>query len=278
MTATDPTEKLRIILFAALLLVYLEMSAIIPSRVPYSMYGVASTIMFFVVMFAMYITVVVFLQWEGETSISVLGLTTGPKTNHQLIGGAIAGIAGAMVVIVVAATFGGQLRPASEVTADLMVSEFIITTPVAFVEELCYRGFLLTRMARIWGRNKAIVGSSLIFSIYHFSWWSPLGTVPVHLILLFSLNMFLGGVVLSVAYYLTGEKLWAPISFHFVWNILAYVMFPTFPRETVVLPEIFQIEWGIVSVMGFLFALSLVFVLAPYIRESKKERKPAGRK
>ena len=43
-------------------------------------------------------------------------------------------------------------------------------------------------------------------------------------------NMFLGGVVLSLSYYLSGEKLWVPIGFHFGWNIMGYLLFASSPR------------------------------------------------
>ncbi|MHA1770239.1 MAG: lysostaphin resistance A-like protein [Candidatus Thorarchaeota archaeon] len=272
MTASIWEDKIRIILFVTLMLIYLEFSDLLPKMVPAELYGLTATLSFFATIFLMYITVVVFLEWDGDKSISTLGLQTDSKTTHQILIGGLLGTAGAIVVILFALVFGGQLRPPSQITEDLILNEIIITSIVSFVEELAYRGYLLTRMERLWGRNYAILGSSLIFSLLHFGWWTPLGVIPLHLIILFTLNIFLGGVVLSFSYYVSGRRLWAPLGFHFMWNILAYVIFPVFPRDSVVRPEIFQIEWGVTTVVGFLLSLSLVYVLVPFVASKSKKR------
>jgi hypothetical protein len=43
--------------------------------------------------------------------------------------------------------------------------------------------------------------------------------------------------------------------------MLAYIIFPVYPRVQVVLPEIFQIEWGLTTVVGFMIGLSALFGL-----------------
>ncbi|MCF2136148.1 MAG: CPBP family intramembrane metalloprotease [Candidatus Thorarchaeota archaeon] len=273
MTAAIWEDRLRIILFMTLMLIYLEFSDLLPRAAPMELYGLVATVSFFATIFLMYVTVVAFLEWDGGKSISTLGLKTDSKTINQLLIGGLLGTAGAIVVILFALVFGGQLRPPSEITGDLITNEIIITSLVAFVEELTYRGYLLTRMERIWGRNHAILGSSLIFSLLHFGWWTPLGVIPLHLVILFTLNIFLGGVVLSFSYYVSGRRLWVPLGFHFMWNILAYVIFPVYPRDSVFLPEIFQIEWGVTTVVGFLFALSLVYVVVPLVASRSEKRK-----
>ena len=115
-------------------------------------------------------------------------------------------------------------------------------------------------MDELWGKWKAIILSSLVFSLMHFSWWTPLGVISPDLILLFTFNIMLGGVVLSLGYYLSGRRLWVPIAFHFAWNMVAYVLFPYFPVDYVWMPQVFQIEWGITTIAGFLFGLSILFL------------------
>ncbi len=276
MAESTGANKTRVVLFVFLMLVYLIISDFLPSYVPAELHDLVAVGAFFLVLFLMYITVVVFLGWEGVTSTSSLGLDTDSNTMNQLVLGGVIGAIGGLVVYLCALFFGGTLRAPAEINLDLIVSEIIITTPVAFVEELAYRGYLLTRMDLLWGKRTALIGSSVIFSLLHFSWWVPLGSVPLHLILIFSLNMFLGGLVLSVAYYLSGRKLWAPIGFHFTWNILAYVAFPSFPHDPVPMPEIFQIEWGITTVAAFLFALSLIYMLLPLVRSRAQKTRTAN--
>ncbi|MHA2084668.1 MAG: CPBP family glutamic-type intramembrane protease, partial [Candidatus Thorarchaeota archaeon] len=103
----------------------------------------------------------------------------------------------------------------------------------------------------------------------HFGWWIPLGSIPYHLILLFSFNMFLGGIVLSFSYFWSGRKLWVPIGFHFAWNMVAYIAFPSFPTAIVTSPELYQIEWGLTTIPGFLFGLSLIWMLLYQLKIKK---------
>ncbi len=256
-------EILRVTLFAGLMLLIIEMSPIIAGAFYGSeSYALVATGLFFLTFALLYFIVLFFVRWEGGSSTAELGLDLDDKDMFSnLVVGAIAGSLAAILVVIFALAFGGQLNPPEVLTADLIVNEIIITVPTAIFEELAYRGYLTTRIVNIVGKGKGIIISSLVFGLFHFSWWSPLGSVPPHLVLLFTLNITLGAVVLSYSYYWSGEKLWVPIGFHFMWNMLAYILFPVYPRETVILPEIFQIEWGITTIAGFLFGLSVVYLL-----------------
>ncbi|RLI49574.1 MAG: hypothetical protein DRO73_05940 [Candidatus Thorarchaeota archaeon] len=277
MDADIESQLTRLLLFVLLILLYVEISALLPRLAPIELRGAVATLAFFLVMGLMYATVSAFLRWEGRGSISNLGLKIDDTFAIHLFFGAIAGGAAAGLVVLIALFFGGQLRPASEITVDLLVSEAIITIPVALIEELCYRGYMLTRMVRLWGRATGILVSSIVFALFHFSWWTPLGTVPPLLIVMFTANIALGGAVLSIGYYLSGERLWVPIGFHFGWNVVAYVMFPVYPRTPVMLPEVFQIEWGVTTVAGFLFGLSLLHLLLSRQRMNMTRNRGRGR-
>lgn len=81
----------------------------------------------------------------------------------------------------------------------------------AFQEELVCRGYLLRNMVEI---NRPVWGvllSSLLFSLMHslnpHVWGSP---VP-------ALSLFLSGVLLALAYLVSGN-LWFPSAMHFAWN------------------------------------------------------------
>ncbi len=235
-------QWLRLILFmSAMLLIFVS----------------APIVNIFVFLF-MYTLTWAFVKWEGGKSIVELGLEFDNQFFPHITIGAVAAAISTILVAAVAFFFGGQLRPFNEITGDLIFALITNAVLFSFFEELTQRGYILTRMEELGGRGAAIIFSSLFFSLLHFSWWEPAGFDMV-LIGLFTINMFLGGVVLSLSYYWSGRRLWTPIAFHFMWNVLAYIMFPSFPQEVVIQPEIFQIEWGITTIIGFLVGLSILW-------------------
>lgn len=271
MVQASDKAKIRVVLFVlVLLIIHLmhEAIAILTASMDEATMALISTIQFFGTYVLFYLLVVGFMWWERSGDISTLGLQTDDRTPHHLVVGAIGGVAAAALVYLIALFFGGDLRPASQITEDLVVSQFIVTIPVALFEELTYRGYLLTRLEEVVGQTLAIAGTSLVFSLLHFSWWLPLGSVPVYLIPIFTFNLFLGGVVLSYSYYWSGRKLWVPIAFHFAWNMMAFVLFLVYPHDPVSMVEIFQIEWGLTTIFGFLFGLSVIWIL---LQELKKK-------
>ncbi len=93
---------------------------------------------------------------------------------------------------------------------------------VAFVEELFFRGYLLTYLERWGGARLGIIASSILFSFIHFylniagSWAFAL--LP-------SVNLVLLGVLLCLLVLHHGS-LWVSVGFHFCWNGLQYYVFP----------------------------------------------------
>ena len=263
MNKNDDLAVLRVLLFAGIMFLIVLMSPVLAGIFAGTeMYALVGTGLFFLTFGLFYFVVYTFVKLEGGSSIGELGVEIEDRdlVPHLAIG-ALAGAIGVALIVLIALIFGGELRPLSEITGDLIASQIIITVPTAFFEELAYRGYLMPRMSQVWGRGKGIIVSSVMFGLFHFSWWSPIGSMPLHLILLFTLNMTLGGIVLSLSYFMSGKKLWVPIGFHFSWNMIAYLMFPSYPRVSVNLPEIFQIEWGLTTILGFLFGLSLLWLL-----------------
>ncbi|MBY8996184.1 MAG: CPBP family intramembrane metalloprotease [Candidatus Thorarchaeota archaeon] len=254
MTDYQKIRWLRLILFMFAMLLFAVMPLVVSILFPGELYSYVVLLTFIL----MYTITWAFVRWEGGESIAELGFDIDNRIGPHISIGAIAGALGVALVAAIAFFFGGQLRPFNEITGDLVINVIFNTVLFSFFEELTHRGYILTRMENLAGRRAAIIFSSLFFSLLHFSWWAPAG-YNIPLIVLFSFNIFLGGVVLSLSYYWSGRRLWVPIAFHFMWNVIAYVMFPSFPTEAVVQPEIFQIEWGLTTIIGFLFGLTILW-------------------
>jgi membrane protease YdiL (CAAX protease family) len=261
----EDTKKraLRVLLFMVIMFLIVSLSPFVVRPLQGTdLYPLVGSVVFFLTFFLLYITPLFFVNWEGEDSLGPLGLNIDDeKMTVDLSIGLVSGAIASFFVVLMAIVFGGTLRPLSEIGSDLIMGQIIITVPTALLEELCYRGYLLSRMAQLVGRRIAIIGSSIVFSLLHFTWWIPLGSVSLLLIFLFTLNIALGGVVLSVGYFRTGSRLWLPIGFHFSWNMVGYIMFPQFPLVPVDMPYLYQIEWGLTTIPGFLIGLAIVLLL-----------------
>jgi membrane protease YdiL (CAAX protease family) len=244
MTEDQRTPWLRLILFMCAMFLITLSAALID-------------ILIFVLMFTI---TWVFVRWEGGDSITELGLDVDSRFGPHISIGVIAAAIATLLVAAIAFFFGGQLRPINEITSNLVVNVILNAALFSFFEELTHRGYILPRMENLIGRGAAIIFSSLFFSLLHFDWWEPAG-FNILLIFLFTINLVLGGTVLSLGYYWSGQRLWVPIAFHFMWNVVAYIMFPSFPQEAVIRPEIFQIEWGVTTIIGFLLGLSILWSL-----------------
>ena len=83
--------------------------------------------------------------------------------------------------------------------------------PAVLHEELLFRGYPFQRLWR-WKPAFAIIAVSLVFAALH------AGNASASLVGL--TNVFLGGVLLSLAY-ARFERLWFPIGLHFGWNLMA---------------------------------------------------------
>ena len=99
----------------------------------------------------------------------------------------------------------------SEITGNLRnagIALLIIWTFAAFGEEISYRGYLTTRLAEFSGGKRwawwlAVLLVSILFGYGHF-YKGPAGIV----------DSAFAGLVLGVAYLVTGRNLWAPILAH----------------------------------------------------------------
>jgi hypothetical protein len=92
-----------------------------------------------------------------------------------------------------------------------MIETIMVFIPAALHEELVFRGYPY-QLLRRWKRWFAIALSSLVFAALH------AGNSDVTALAL--LNIFLGGIVLALAYE-RHRRLWMPIGLHFAWNMMS---------------------------------------------------------
>lgn len=154
---------------------------------------------------------------------SSLGLKITRITLPDLLVGfliALVSIAGVFILEVLLGLVdidGSQIFNQSSISVFFGILISLITfILVGWSEELVFRGYLVKNLSI---RSKPIVGmvlSSLLFALFHLAnphanWFAFLG-------------IFLAGLLLSFAYFRTGQ-LWLPIGFHIGWNFSEGVLF-----------------------------------------------------
>lgn len=127
------------------------------------------------------------------------------------------GLAGALFVSVVGVGAGKgwySVHPRLDAGDGLRVAlaAFLIILPLAALEEVAMRGYLLRALGRSWGRVGGLLGSSAVFALLHSQ--NPGGAQPLALF-----GLFLAGLYLGSARLVTGN-LWLPIFVHAGWNLM----------------------------------------------------------
>ncbi|MCK5152018.1 MAG: hypothetical protein KAQ65_09260, partial [Candidatus Thorarchaeota archaeon] len=141
MNKNDDLAVLRVLLFAGIMFLIVLMSPVLAGIFAGTeMYALVGTGLFFLTFGLFYFVVYTFVKLEGGSSIGELGVEIEDRdlVPHLAIG-ALAGAIGVALIVLIALIFGGELRPLSEITGDLIASQIIITVPTAFFEELAYR-------------------------------------------------------------------------------------------------------------------------------------------
>lgn len=103
------------------------------------------------------------------------------------------------------------LRQTMEYPPLFISTAFLIIALVPIVEEVLFRGFLQTWLLGFLKRKNAIIITSVIFSLFHFSTSQGQNNVEL-LVSLFTLSCFLGFV------YERQQSLWASIGLHMMFN------------------------------------------------------------
>jgi len=147
-------------------------------------------------------------------------------------------------------------------TAHKVVRSFLIPAPLALVEETVFRGILLRQLleslpATTWGIALAVVLSSVVFAGVHF-------LRPQKRTLLPALGLFGLGLMLGVAYVISGQSCWLPIAIHAggVWVIQVMRPFVTYRGPVILTGYSSYPMCGVLGMTAMLVLTALVVVTA----------------
>lgn len=165
------------------------------------------------------------LRRESRTSI---GLGWPPRTGRALLIGVLAGIGlELMAVFVTTPTITAVTGVAPDhsdlrsVEGNLKLLGFFLAFSwviAAFGEEVCFRGFLMKRLAQCFGESRTAWVLSLILSSVLFGWGHTEQGVTGWI------QEGLSGFWLGVLFLATGRNLLVPIAAHGVSNTIAFVL------------------------------------------------------
>ena len=110
-----------------------------------------------------------------------------------------------------------QIKTASTSTALLSVLILLVIFIVPVIEELLFRGFFQNWLKKFMGPWNAILATSIIFALFHFSPSQGMGNIEL-IVSLFVLSCFLGYI------YERQKSLWAPISLHAIFNAISVML------------------------------------------------------
>jgi len=156
------------------------------------------------------------VRWIERGSLRDLGLRWSPAIPLHLLLGLV--LAGALFVSVVGTGghYGwyriGEARSGAEAAA-IVIGGFALLLPLAAVEEIAMRGYLLPALGRSWGRAAGVIGSTVAFAALH-SFNPGMAEHPMAVV-----GLLLAGLYLASAYLITGD-LWLAIFLHTGWNLM----------------------------------------------------------
>jgi len=140
----------------------------------------------------------------------------------DLLNGILAGSASILFVFILSFIFGwtrinGLLLTVESVVVWLRTIwlAILVNATTAVIEEILFRGFLLSGLKEAWDERGAVFVSAVIFGASHLLAASARNTNWLEFIPLLSIP----GILLGWAYLRTGN-LWLPVGLHFAWNLL----------------------------------------------------------
>ena len=183
--------------------------------------GLTGLYVFLLIPFALNGLLILVWVWLVERRpLSTIGLT-GPAPVKTLFRGVLIGTATILIVVAAVGLAGGYeiagvgpalASPAALGSMALLLVCFIVQ---AGVEELMFRGWLLSVVTRKWGLPAAVVVTSLVFTFLH---WSP-GQHWLPMLSSFLFSAF------ACAWAVRAGNIWGVMGWHAGWNWLLSIGF-----------------------------------------------------
>jgi hypothetical protein len=164
--------------------------------------------------------------WAGFKSPADVGLVAPRGQSRKFLFGFSAAMLALAMVCAIELNVGALTLRASitlKAVLDALAVALASALAVALVEEILYRGMVLSLLARVCNWPTALLLSSLIFTLMHFlhrpvhegpiAWYSGLALLPAmlagwldpHNLGAYAANLFLAGTLIGIAYGLTGN-------------------------------------------------------------------------
>lgn len=161
---------------------------------------------------ATFILVPVLIWKFGEKKpLYKMGFTRGKEAFGQFIIGLILGAIAISIVFIMLLAVGNVLLLGNILKPNLntkLLSDLMFFTMVGFAEEIFFRGYCLKSISERNGNLKAIIISSILFSLVH--------SLNPNVAPLFFVNVVLVGVLFS--FMALKFSIWLPIGFHAMWD------------------------------------------------------------
>lgn len=151
---------------------------------------------------------VLYCRYVEERKLKSMGFRKSNSFTEYLFGGAMGILMITMAVITVIVTGAYSIKPGTPkaTTLILCLFGFIIQ---GLSEEIIFRGYLMTSMARRNNLVLSVIISSAVYALVHYM-NSGINTIAL-------LNLFLYGILAAVLYIKRGN-IWVPAGLHAFWN------------------------------------------------------------
>lgn len=226
-------------------------------------------------------------RWIERRTLTDLGLGWRPTIGRDLVLGLALATALFVSVVGVGAAQNLYYVRSSTSAVDALgitVVGFLLLLPLAAVEEISLRGYVLQAVSRSWGAVGGVAVSTLAFVLLH-ALNPGFREHPLTI-----LGLLLAGLYLASAYLIT-RNLWLAIFLHTGWNLLEGPIFglpvsgirspETVLETTATGPALwtggaFGPEAGLLLCLLMIVHLAALWVMSPLLRPQPPEEPPAG--
>lgn len=210
----------------------------------------------------------IFFQLQiNKESFEQFGFRTKGMLKYLILGIAIS-LCLVLVHLGIEVAIGGVLLNITEESLVFLPGLAVVQIFVAIIEEIGSRGYIQRNLSMRYSPKVSISIASVFFALLH--WINILivfGSRSLDSLVLFSINMVLGGVWLGYAYYKTENNLWFPIALHFSWNVVGYFFFGSLFTDGSVVTYLIDLvliefEWSVLTALILLLGIVIIYLIS----------------